>query len=154
MPAADPTADTTPADTTPADASPAMFTIAIDHGPRFACAPETSVLVAMGRQRIRAILAGCHGGGCGICRIRVLEGDFECGRMSRAHVSEEAQADGVALACRTYPRSDLMVTPHPLRPTLRSPAESDRLRPPAEVVLPTFRHDADPLSNHPNTGDI
>ncbi len=107
-----------------------VFTIAVENGPRFTCAPETSVLVAMGRQRIRAILAGCHGGGCGICRIKILEGDFECGRMSRAHVTDEAQADGVALACRTYPRSDLTVTPHPLWPSLRPPAEGSGPRPP------------------------
>ncbi len=123
MPATDPPATAAPAATTAAATSQVLFTIAVEGGPRFTCAPETSVLVAMGRQRVRAILAGCHGGGCGICRIKILKGDFECGRMSRAHVTEEAQAEGVTLACRTYPRSDLTVAPHPLWPSLRPPAD-------------------------------
>ena len=88
--------------------------ISVDGAHDFLCASDVPVLVAMGRQGVRAIRAGCHGGGCGVCRIRVIAGEFTAGRMSRAHVSEEDQADGVTLACRTYPLSDLDVSPHPL----------------------------------------
>ncbi len=58
---------------------------------------------------LEAIPVGCRGGGCGVCRIRVLSGDYETQKMSRKHVRPEDQAIGMALACRVYPRSDLTV---------------------------------------------
>jgi ferredoxin len=84
------------------------FDIAIaPHPDRFACRDDQTVLEAMsgaGRAHIRI---GCRGGGCGICRVRVLAGRFRTGVMSRAQVSEEQQAQGYALACRLYPLDDL-----------------------------------------------
>ena len=74
----------------------------------FACQPGESLLRGMIRQGKRCIPAGCLGGGCGICRIRVREGTWrETGPMSRAQVSTEEVSDGVVLACRTAPLSDL-----------------------------------------------
>jgi ferredoxin len=103
---------------TPAPPAPSSSSVTVADGPRFVCRPDESVLEAMGRHGMRAIAAGCHGGGCGVCRIRVLSGAVEIRRMSRVHVSVEAEAEGVALACRTYARSDLVIVPQPLcRPT-------------------------------------
>ena len=80
----------------------------------FVCKEEQNLLQGMrsfrlGVPMLEAIPVGCRGGGCGICRIRVLDGDFETTKMSRKHVPEEDQARGFALACRVYPRSDLRV---------------------------------------------
>lgn len=50
---------------------------------------------------------GCRSGGCGVCRVRIVAGAFRCGGMSRAQVSEAEQAQGVTLACQTFPESDL-----------------------------------------------
>lgn len=55
------------------------------------------------------IQVGCRGGGCGVCRVRVVSGEYRVGRMSRAHVSEADEAAGYALACRLYPLSDLVL---------------------------------------------
>ncbi|MAI91245.1 2Fe-2S iron-sulfur cluster-binding protein [Ponticaulis sp.] len=55
------------------------------------------------------IVEGCRGGGCGICRVRVLKGDYSCGTMSKAEVTEEERKQGFALACKLTVESDLEV---------------------------------------------
>lgn len=67
------------------------------------------VLAAMEHAGSQAIDIGCRGGGCGLCKVRVLEGQYSTGRMSRRHVTEQEQADGYALACRLLPESDLVL---------------------------------------------
>lgn len=79
----------------------------------FACDSNESVLPAMVRSGSRAIPVGCRRGGCGWCRVTVLKGSYRIGPMSRAHVSEELEAERVALACRIYPKSDLLLQCRP-----------------------------------------
>ncbi|MES2537955.1 MAG: 2Fe-2S iron-sulfur cluster binding domain-containing protein [Pseudomonadota bacterium] len=78
-------------------------------GETFACKPSMSVLQAMASLGRKGIPVGCLNGGCGVCKIKVVTGQYRCGPMSRAHVSEQEEADAMALACRTFPRSDLIV---------------------------------------------
>ena len=78
-------------------------------GLRFECLPGETVLRAAERQLLQALPIGCRGGGCGVCRIRVLRGGVITGRMSRAHVSEADVANGVTLACRTIPQESLEI---------------------------------------------
>jgi ferredoxin len=54
---------------------------------------------------------GCRGGGCGVCKVKILKGTYILGKMSRVHVNEEEIKQGVALACRIYPTSTLLVEP-------------------------------------------
>lgn len=77
----------------------------------FPCLPGEALLAAMQRAGRRDLPVGCRAGGCGACRIRVLSGDYDTGRMSRAHVNEQEQAAGYALACRVVPSSDLRIVP-------------------------------------------
>ncbi len=65
------------------------------------------LLLAMEKLNQRAIDVGCRGGGCGLCKVKVLQGDYQTKRMSKAHISEEEAALGFALACRLTPLSDL-----------------------------------------------
>ena len=74
---------------------------------RFRCRPQESVLHAVARLGQSAIPVGCRGGGCGVCRIRVLRGAMVTRRMSRAHISAAEEAEGITLACRTFPLEDL-----------------------------------------------
>ncbi|MCB9647295.1 MAG: 2Fe-2S iron-sulfur cluster binding domain-containing protein [Deltaproteobacteria bacterium] len=67
------------------------------------------VLAAMSARGLAEIPVGCRGGGCGVCRVLVLEGVFETLPMSRRHISEAEQAAGYALACRILPRSALVL---------------------------------------------
>ncbi len=55
----------------------------------------------------RRLPVGCRRGGCGVCRVRVLSGDYRSDVMSRAHVSAEDEAEGVVLACCIYAQSNL-----------------------------------------------
>jgi ferredoxin len=80
-----------------------------DTGEHYACDERESVLQGMARLGRRGIPLGCRGGGCGICKVQILNGDFEVKAMSRAHVSVEELAAGTVLACRVMPQSDLCV---------------------------------------------
>lgn len=86
----------------------------------FSASPEHSVLVAMERAGQALIPVGCRGGGCGQCRIRILNGEYFSKRMSRAWVSPEDEAEGQVLACRVYARSDLTIVPDPPENSMRT----------------------------------
>ncbi len=66
--------------------------------------------------RPSALEVGCRSGGCGVCRVEVLHGDYHCGDMSAEQISPECRAAGIALACRLYPGSDLHLRPLGRRP--------------------------------------
>ena len=83
--------------------------IRIVEGAEFDCGEDERVLIAMERCGGGGIEVGCRGGGCGICRIRVVSGDYKTGKMSRSRISNQDEAAGLVLACRLYPRSDLIL---------------------------------------------
>ena len=85
---------------------PHTVTIA-DTGEHYACTGDESLLSAMARLGRRGIPVGCRGGGCGVCKVEVLSGDFHTRAMSRDHVSDDDRACHRLLACRVYPASDL-----------------------------------------------
>jgi len=101
---------------------------------RFQASAAVSLLVAMEQARECVIGVGCRGGGCGKCRIRVLEGDYDSKRMSRAWISEEDEVLGIVLACRIFARSDLTIISEPLpmayvdRPGTRSSLQQADLK--------------------------
>lgn len=78
-------------------------------GSAFLCPDGERVLVAMERSGASEIGVGCRGGGCGICRVRVIEGAHRLGKMSKAHVSDAELQAGYALACRLYPLGRLTI---------------------------------------------
>lgn len=76
-------------------------------GLSYACAPCESLLEGLHRLGLRGIPVGCRGGGCGVCKVEVLGGEFQTRAMSREHVSADDVAHRRLLACRVYPASDL-----------------------------------------------
>ncbi|WP_374547949.1 2Fe-2S iron-sulfur cluster-binding protein [Rhodoblastus sp.] len=56
---------------------------------------------------------GCRRGGCGICRVRVVAGEFRADTMSRAHVSADDEREGLVLSCCIYPLSELSLRLEP-----------------------------------------
>jgi ferredoxin len=52
---------------------------------------------------------GCHGGGCGICKIKIISGNFKTSVMSKKYINEEERENGFTLACRVFPLSDLVI---------------------------------------------
>lgn len=73
----------------------------------YQCGEDQNLLSSMERKGKRGIMVGCRGGGCGVCKVKVLQGNFQAKKMSREHVSQDEQAAGYVLACRCEPRSDL-----------------------------------------------
>jgi len=78
-------------------------------GEPFSANPETSVLQSLAQGAGKVITVGCRGGGCGVCKIRVLAGEYRRGPMSKVHISAQEADAGYCLACRTYPRSDVLI---------------------------------------------
>lgn len=79
----------------------------LDTDESYDCEDAESLLHAMVRIGRKGIPSGCHGGGCGVCKIRVEDGTCRTIAMSREHVSEEDEQIGIVLACRAYPTSDV-----------------------------------------------
>lgn len=94
---------------------PRRVTITVEGHGAASATTEERVLVALERAQGFGHLAGlpcklpvgCRRGGCGICRARVVDGDYRLSPMSREHVSAEDQAAGIVLSCAIYALSDL-----------------------------------------------
>ncbi|RLA21279.1 MAG: ferredoxin [Gammaproteobacteria bacterium] len=85
-----------------------FFSIYIEEtGEVFKCSDGQHILSAMASMGKKGIPSGCHGGGCGVCKIRLLDGTYKTEKMSRTYVSEGEEEEGIALACRVFPMSDI-----------------------------------------------
>lgn len=73
-------------------------------GDCYDCATDESLLKGMLRLGRKGIPVGCVNGGCGVCKVRIVEGRVQpLGPVSRAHVSVDEEAQGYTLACRVAP---------------------------------------------------
>ena len=86
---------------------PAYTVLITDTGESYRCSDSRSVLEGMETLGKKGIPVGCRGGGCGVCKVRILSGCYTKRAMSRDHVSEDEEAHGIVLACRVRPASDL-----------------------------------------------
>ena len=74
----------------------------------YQCAKGVSLLRGMMNLGRTGIPVGCVNGGCGVCKVRIVEGNTErLGPISRAHVTLEEETQGYTLACRVTPTSDV-----------------------------------------------
>lgn len=73
----------------------------------FTCGPQKNVLECMIGAGKKGLQVGCRGGGCGVCQVQVVEGEYDARPMSKAHIDDEALAQKRVLACCIRPRSDL-----------------------------------------------
>ncbi|PHV05567.1 ferredoxin [Janthinobacterium sp. BJB412] len=84
--------------------APAYTVVLVDSGESYQCGGAESLLQGMARIGRACIPAGCLNGGCGVCKVAIETGEVrKTGAMSRAHVSEQEEAQGVVLACRVAP---------------------------------------------------
>ena len=75
------------------------------------CAPNVTPLRAA-RDQFIPIPTGCQRGGCGMCKVKVVSGEYDQ-ELIRNHVvlSDEELENGYALACCMTPKSDFeMIT--------------------------------------------
>lgn len=78
-----------------------------DTGETYSTSIDDTLLKGMEKLGRRGIPVGCRGGGCGVCKVRILSGEVRKGRMSRDKLSEEEEAAGCVLACRVWAESDV-----------------------------------------------
>lgn len=81
----------------------------------FTARPGLSLLASLMTAGLAWLDVGCRSGGCGICRVRVLDGDYDSLKMSRSRISEADESGGIVLACRIFPKSNMRIEPLPLR---------------------------------------
>lgn len=75
-------------------------------GEAYVCSSAETLLQGMARIGKKGIPAGCLNGGCGVCKVVIRCGTVrKAGAMSRAHISEEEETQGIVLACRVMPVS-------------------------------------------------
>ncbi|WP_019529168.1 2Fe-2S iron-sulfur cluster binding domain-containing protein [Dasania marina] len=75
----------------------------------YSCAAGETLLAAMERANKRCIKVGCRCGGCGLCKIRIISGNYACKSMSKTQINEQDSHAGLALACRVIPSSDMTI---------------------------------------------
>ena len=78
-----------------------------DCGVSFNCTEQQTVLRGMESLGNRGIPVGCRQGGCGVCKVFVVEGTYRKRVMSREQVSEDDERAHRVLACCIWPTSDL-----------------------------------------------
>jgi ferredoxin len=72
------------------------------------CALGETVLGAILRSGVR-VYYGCTGGGCGVCKMRLISGHLDYGRYSVAMLPEAERRQGFFLSCQAKPVSDLTI---------------------------------------------
>ncbi|MBM3393166.1 MAG: 2Fe-2S iron-sulfur cluster binding domain-containing protein [Betaproteobacteria bacterium] len=86
------------------DFRPKVNVSVVQTGETYPCAIGESLLQGMLRLGRKGIPVGCVNGGCGVCKVRILEGEIsQLGPVSRAHVTLDEEACGYTLACRVGP---------------------------------------------------
>ncbi|MFN3956176.1 MAG: 2Fe-2S iron-sulfur cluster-binding protein [Tepidimonas ignava] len=82
-----------------------------DTGESFSCAKDENLLRGMLRLGKRGIPVGCVNGGCGVCKVQIVQGEvLRLGPVSRAHVTVDEEAQGCTLACRVAPQTDVVLS--------------------------------------------
>src|SRR6201987_3777399 len=72
------------------------------------CGPDETIADASYRAGINIPL-DCRDGVCGTCKCRVETGEYDRGSYLEDALTEEEAAEGLALACQTRPKTDLVV---------------------------------------------
>lgn len=86
------------------DRRPKVNVCVAQTGETYACATTESLLRGMLKLGRKGIPAGCVNGGCGVCKVRIVEGTVtSLGPVSREHVSVDEERCGITLACRVAP---------------------------------------------------
>ena len=91
------------------DFRPKKLVTIIQTGETYMCAIGENLLKGMTLLGRKGIPVGCVNGGCGVCKVQVLQGQYQARPISRSHVSEDDQASHQVLACCIVPQTDLQL---------------------------------------------
>lgn len=76
----------------------------------FYCHSDEFVFDALRRSGSKTARAGCHGGGCGICKAKVITGEYRKTKpISRVHVTNADEENGFVLLCCIKPNTDMEI---------------------------------------------
>jgi ferredoxin len=110
-----------PDEKAPLSVAPVSFVVTIDGVGHVRAFSDERVLVSLERAQSLGGLpelktrlpVGCRRGGCGICRARVLKGNYRSEAMSQEHVSPEDRDVGIVLCCSIFALSDITLRLEP-----------------------------------------
>lgn len=88
------------------------YKVTVLGGESFFCGEGEHLLAAMRRAGCGPISHGCYGGGCGVCKMKLISGEVNRFKpMSRAHISRPEEEDGFILLCCVKPLSEVQIEP-------------------------------------------
>lgn len=73
------------------------------------CQDNETVLDALERFDDNNLFIGCRKGGCGACKIEILEGKYKLNKMNREHISIQEEENNIVLACCVRPIGNLKI---------------------------------------------
>ena len=88
---------------------PFQITI-LDTSEVYNCKETQHLLAGMVQLGKKGIPVGCRSGGCGVCKVKIHQGDYTSKKMSRDHVTEEEENSGTVLACRVFPQTNISLS--------------------------------------------
>jgi ferredoxin len=83
-----------------------MFRINMNNNQSFLCSENQTLLEAARSQMVKIPYA-CTRGGCGYCKVKVVNGSYSMEKYAKSALSDEEVANKIILLCKTYPQSDL-----------------------------------------------
>ena len=70
---------------------------------------DETLLRALGRAGLR-YRVGCRRGGCGICKVQLLEGEVRYERpIADSVLSDDERVEGICLSCRAVPLTNVVI---------------------------------------------
>ncbi len=93
---------------------------------REATAPAHRTLLDAASAAGLPVMVGCKGGGCGVCKILIVDGQVEHGMYAKSALSDDERGAGYVLACQARPISDV---------TIDFSTEDGRRKPEVECIL-------------------
>lgn len=87
--------------------------VVLGSGVALDCRPGETVLAALHRNG-HAVRSGCRRGGCGICKLHVVDGSVSYTHVVAPSVlSDDERTEGVCLTCRAVPEGDVTLELRP-----------------------------------------
>lgn len=83
-----------------------MFEINIVDQKTYSCSSEKDLLKAARSHMVKVPYA-CASGGCGLCKVKVTNGDYKMEAYSKRALTDDERENGLILLCKTYPLSHL-----------------------------------------------
>lgn len=72
---------------------------------------EHETILNASQRQAGGIFVGCKGGGCGMCKVKVVSGDTIDGISSKSVLPDEDHVAGYRLACQSKPATDMVIDP-------------------------------------------